>query len=58
MDFGLYCGQPARRPYAASLPIRVPTVKGLFPASFSLAARLAPHDFHLAVPYGYLHRFR
>ena len=36
----------------------VPTVKGLFPASFGLAARLAPHDFRSAVPYGYLHRSR
>ena len=58
MDFGLHGGQHAYRPYAASLPVRVPTVKGLFPASFGLAARLAPHDFRSAVPYGYLHRSR
>ena len=58
MDFGLRGGQHAYRPYAASLPVRVPTVKGLFPASFGLAARLAPRDFRSAVPYGYLHRSR
>ncbi len=58
MDFGLRAGQHAYRPYAASLPVRVPTVKGLFPASFGLAARLAPRDFRSAVPYGYLHRSR
>ena len=58
MDFGLHGGRHAYRPYAASLPVRVPTVKGLFPASFGLAARLAPHDFRSAVPYGYLHRSR
>ena len=58
MDFGLHGGRHACRPYAASLPVRVPTVKGLFPASFGLAARLAPHDFRSAVPYGYLHRSR
>ena len=41
MDFGLRGGQHADRPYAASLPVRVPAVQGLFPASFGLAARLA-----------------
>ena len=34
MDFGLRGGQHAYRPYAASLPICVPTVEGLFPAAF------------------------
>ncbi len=58
MDFGLRGGQHAYRPYAASLPVCVPTVEGLFPASFRLAARLAPRDFRSAVPYGYLHRSR
>ncbi len=58
MDMGLRGGQHAYRPYAASLPVRVPTVKGLFPASFGLAARLAPRDFRSAVPYGYLQRSR
>ena len=32
--------------------------KYLFPASFGLAARLAPRGFRSAVPYGYLHRSR
>ncbi len=60
MDSGLRAGQHAYRPYAASLPVRVPTViptvKVLFPASFGLTARLTPRDFRSAVPYGYLHR--
>ena len=57
MDFGLRGGQHAYRPYAASLPICVPTVEGLFPAAFSFPSRL-PVRLHLAVPYGYLHRSR
>ena len=57
MDFGLRGGQHAYRPYAASLPICVPTVEGLFPASFSFPSRLAVR-LHLALPYGYLHRSR
>src|ERR1019366_6091824 len=53
MTFGLRCCQPACRPHPASLPIRVPTVEGLLPASFSFTSRL-----RLAVRYGYRHRFR
>jgi hypothetical protein len=40
MTFGLRCSGPARRPHPASLPVRVPTVEGLPPASFSFASRL------------------
>src|SRR5688572_23616189 len=53
MTFGLRCSQPARRPLPASLPIRVPTVEGLLPASFSFTSRL-----RLAVHYGCRHRLR
>src|SRR5437879_3156988 len=44
MTFGLRCSGPACRPHPASLPVRVPTVESLPPASFSFASRL-----HLAV---------
>src|SRR6266496_1834769 len=44
MTFGLRCSEPACRPHPASLPVRVPTVESLPPASFSFASRL-----HLAV---------
>src|ERR1039457_5547238 len=40
MTFGLRCSGPVRRPHPASLPVRVPTVEGLPPASFSFALRL------------------
>src|SRR5271157_4912076 len=40
MTFGLRCSEPARRPHPASLPVRVPTVEGLPPASFSFASQL------------------
>src|SRR5664279_4226867 len=40
MTFGLRCSEPARRPHPASLPVRVPTVESLPPASFSFASRL------------------
>jgi hypothetical protein len=40
MIFGLRCSGPACRPHPASLPIRVPTVEGLLPASFSFTSRL------------------
>ena len=53
MTFGLRCSQPACRPHPASLPVRVPTVEALLPASFSFTSRL-----RLAVRYGYRHRFR
>ena len=36
----LRCSWPARRPYAASLPVRVPTVEVLPSASFSFTSRL------------------
>jgi len=41
MDMGLRGGQHAYRPYAASLPVRVPTVEDLFPASFSFPSTVA-----------------
>ena len=44
---------PACRPHPASLPVRVPTVEGLLPASFSFTSRL-----RLAVRYGCHHRLR
>src|ERR1022692_3646128 len=53
MTFGLRCSQPACRPHPASLPVRVPAVESLLPASFSFASRL-----RLAVHYGYRHRLR
>ena len=53
MTFGLRCSQPACRPQSASLPVRVPTVEGLLPASFSFTSRL-----RLAVHYGCRHRLR
>ena len=59
MDFGLRGGQHAYRPYAASLPVCVPTVEGICsPLPSAFPVRLAPHDFRSAVPYGYLHRSR
>jgi len=53
MIFGLHCYRPACRPHPASLPVRVPTVEGLLPASFGFTSRL-----RLAVRYGYHHQFR
>jgi len=53
MTFGLRCSQPACRPHLASLPVRIPTVEGLLPASFSFTSRL-----RLAVHYGCRHRLR
>jgi hypothetical protein len=53
MTFGLRCYQPACRPHPASLPVRVPTVESLLPASFSFTSRL-----RLAVHYGCRHRLR
>ena len=53
MTFGLRCYQPASRPHPASLPVRVPAVESLLPASFSFTSRL-----RLAVHYGYRHRSR
>src|ERR1022692_3286519 len=42
MTFGLRCSQPACRPHPASLPVRIPTVKGLLHASFSFPLQLSP----------------
>ena len=53
MIFGLRCYPPARRTHLASLPVRVPTVEGLLPASFGFTSRL-----RLAVHYGCHHRPR
>src|SRR5207302_4029024 len=40
MTFGLRCSGPACRPNPASLPVRIPTVESLPPASFSFTSRL------------------
>src|SRR5260370_18878076 len=40
MDFGLRCCQPACRSHPASLPVRIPAVESLLPASFSFTSRL------------------
>ena len=40
MTFGLRCSAPACRSHPASLPVRVPSVEGLPPASFGFASRL------------------
>jgi len=53
MTFGLCCSTPTRRPRSASLPVRIPTVEGLLPASFSFTSRL-----RLAVRYGCRHLLR
>jgi hypothetical protein len=53
MTFGLRCSQPACRPYPASLPVRVPAVESLLPASFRFTSRLC-----VAVRYGCRHRLR
>src|ERR1035441_10629772 len=42
MTFGLRCSGPACRPHPASLPVRVPTVEGLPPASFGFPLAVAP----------------
>ena len=53
MTFGLRCSQPACRPHPASLPVCVPAVESLLPASFGFTSRL-----RLAVRYGCRHRLR
>src|ERR1039457_8228 len=42
MTFGLRCSGPACRPHPASLPVRVPTVESLPPASFGFPLAVAP----------------
>src|ERR1035438_3522594 len=42
MTFGLRCSGPACRPHPASLPVRVPTVESLPPASFAFPLAFAP----------------
>src|SRR5258706_14235196 len=42
MTFGLHCSEPVCRPHPASLPVRVPTVESLPPASFGFPLAVAP----------------
>src|SRR5216683_3208311 len=42
MTFGLRCSEPVCRPHPASLPVRVPTVESLPPASFGFPLAVAP----------------
>src|ERR1035438_9327709 len=42
MTFGLRCSGPACRPHPASLPVRVPTVESLPPASYGFPLAVAP----------------
>jgi hypothetical protein len=61
MTFGLRCSGPACRPHPASLPVRVPTVEDLLPASFSFASRLrlaVPLRLPSSAPIGSFHPIR
>ena len=43
MTFGLRCSEPACRPHPASLPVRVPSVESLPPASFGFPLTARPY---------------